>query len=172
MTFIAKIGKDQAIENYHNTLKPLINTRKDLFSPTEYFSEDLYNRMGSLILSRSFHVEEKQETDLHDLDVDPAQALDERNDMHSAGGGVDIDDDDDVNVRGDNDEDEDEDEDEEDVSLVSMVPWADMLNARHGCDNARLFYEKECLNMCSTKNIQQGEQIVRTENNIFKYSLF
>jgi N-lysine methyltransferase SETD6 len=70
-------------------------------------------------------------------------------------------------------------DDEEDPSDVAMVPMADILNARYGCENvcsisvlfsyhfvfnaltqAKLFYEPDVLRMVSTKDIKASEQIV------------
>ncbi|KAG8967720.1 hypothetical protein FRC03_009413 [Tulasnella sp. 419] len=44
-----------------------------------------------------------------------------------------------------------------------MTPMADLLNARYGCNNARLFYEdKKYLRMIATKPIKKGDQIWNT----------
>jgi len=43
-----------------------------------------------------------------------------------------------------------------------MVPMADMLNARIGANNAKLFYEKDYLRMMATKAIPKGQQIWNT----------
>ncbi|KAG9020205.1 hypothetical protein FS842_007516 [Serendipita sp. 407] len=43
-----------------------------------------------------------------------------------------------------------------------MVPMADILNARYGCNNAKLFYEKEHLRMVAVRDISAGEQIWNT----------
>ncbi|GAA6025653.1 hypothetical protein JCM10207_008926 [Rhodosporidiobolus poonsookiae] len=60
-------------------------------------------------------------------------------------------------------EDSDEEEEErEDVADVALVPFADLLNAKSGADNARLFYEPLTLNMMSTKRIAAGDQIWNT----------
>ena len=66
----------------------------------------------------------------------------------------------------------------EGVSDVAMTPMADILNARNGCDNvhlclgdsraimtssqARLFHEKNTLNMVAVRPIKHGEQIWNT----------
>ncbi|KAH0828175.1 hypothetical protein J3R83DRAFT_3877 [Lanmaoa asiatica] len=55
-----------------------------------------------------------------------------------------------------------EDDEEEDPSDVAMVPMADLLNARWGSENARLFYEPFVLRMTATRDIKQGEQIFNT----------
>ncbi|QRV79689.1 RuBisCO LSMT substrate-binding protein [Ceratobasidium sp. AG-Ba] len=58
--------------------------------------------------------------------------------------------------------DSDSDDDEEKVEDVSMVPMADMLNARYGGENAKLFYEPAVLKMVTTKPVSAGEQIWNT----------
>lgn len=51
-------------------------------------------------------------------------------------------------------------EEDEDAALPKgMVPLADMLNADADRCNARLFYEKDCLEMKALKPIQAGEEI-------------
>jgi SET domain-containing protein 6 len=127
--------------------------------------------MGSRILSRSFHVEkwkseheQEPEEDAEDkeeeeenspppdhameidevppipLEVDPSVSFDSHDAAEEDG--------------------EDDEDDGEDVGDVSMVPVADMLNARYGCSQAHLFYEKDELKMITTKPIKVGEQIV------------
>lgn len=152
------------MKDYEEIVKPLVAGRLDIFGSPEYYSEDLYNQMGSLILSRSFHVEdpedegddeegdETKDQDLNEADESNASLLQaaEGMDIHNENG----------HIEEEGDLDEDDEEDREEVKHIAMVPWADMLNARHGCDNARLFYEKESLNMTTTKPIKKGEQIV------------
>ena len=162
MSFTAKIGKEEALKDLHDIIDPLVASRPDVFGSADYYSEDLYNQMGSLILSRSFHVEDPEDEEDEEADestADLTHAADESNtSLLQAAEGMDI-----HNENGHIEEDEelDDNEDvEEEVKFIAMVPWADMLNARHGCDNARLFYEKDCLNMTTTKSITKGEQIV------------
>ena len=85
--------------------------------------------MGSRILSRSFQVEALSTTGSVDSSQTKALAqedaemnLDEPSPPHS----LDV-----------SDEDETED-DEDDPANVAMVPLADMLNARYGCENVRV----------------------------------
>jgi len=78
----------------------------------------------------------------------------------SAGSGMDVDED--PTGAPQHDESEDNDEDVEDPSDVAMVPMADMLNARYGSENAKLFYEETVLRMITTKPIKAGEQIWNT----------
>ena len=81
--------------------------------------------MGSRILSRSFQVEPLSTTDSVDSSQTRAQEDAEMNlDEPSP------------HELNDNDEDETED-DEDDPANVAMVPLADMLNARYGCENVR-----------------------------------
>ncbi|KIO19047.1 hypothetical protein M407DRAFT_152805 [Tulasnella calospora MUT 4182] len=145
-TILKKIGKSEVEADYLEKALPLITRRPDLFPPAviaEQYSLERYHINGSRILSRSFHVEnwtgkdENQESDEgsegpDEMDVDDSKASD------------------------------DEDEEREDTADVGMTPFADMLNARHGCNNARLFYEEQMLKMISTKRILRGEQIWNT----------
>jgi SET domain-containing protein 6 len=150
------------MEDYNNLVKPLVAARPDVFGDASYYSEDRYNRMGSLILSRSFHVEEAGEADGESVDGQE-NADTSAMSLASIKGDASMGDDSDgallVDEGNEGVLDSDDEDDEEDVRHIAMVPWADMLNARHGCDNARLFYEKDCLNMVSTKAIAKGEQI-------------
>lgn len=63
---------------------------------------------------------------------------------------------------------------EEDGCIV-MVPMADMLNHRTGHNNARLFFEKEELQMICIKDVAAGEQLYNTYGDLgnaellFKY---
>jgi SET domain-containing protein 6 len=88
--------------------------------------------MGSRILSRSFQVEscedkhdspsaqgEEDTVDLTLIDVDQDE-VPEGNHITDA-----------------NSVEEDYDDDDEDTSGISMVPMADLLNARYGCNNVR-----------------------------------
>ncbi|KAF2868347.1 hypothetical protein BDV95DRAFT_500806 [Massariosphaeria phaeospora] len=50
-------------------------------------------------------------------------------------------------------------EDEDEALPKGMVPLADMLNADAERNNARLFYEEDCLSMKAIKPIQAGEEI-------------
>jgi len=90
--------------------------------------------MGSRILSRSFQVEALSTTDTVDSNQMRAQEdaemkLDEPP-PHA--------------VNDDNDSDETEDgDDEDDPANVAMVPLADMLNARYGCENVRVYRPRD-----------------------------
>jgi SET domain-containing protein 6 len=50
-------------------------------------------------------------------------------------------------------------EDEDEALPKGMVPLADMLNADADKNNARLFYEENCLSMKALKSISPGEEI-------------
>ncbi|KAI5474151.1 SET domain-containing protein 6 [Pseudohyphozyma bogoriensis] len=124
---LTKIGKDEADEEYANVVVPFLREHKEVFGDVEGegYTLERFHWAGSLILSRSFHVE--------------------------SGAGE------------DSDEEEDEDEEEvEKVEDVAMVPLADHLNAKSGCDNAKLFYEPTTLSMISTDFIPTGSQIFNT----------
>ena len=115
-----KIGRADAEQLYRDRLLPIVQSRPDVFGDAARYTLDLFHRMGSLVLSRSFH----------------AGAVDD--DAASS------------------------DSDEEDPSTVGMVPWADFLNARSGCNNARLFTESDGFRLVATKPIARGEQIWNT----------
>ncbi|GAA5862414.1 hypothetical protein JCM3774_002508 [Rhodotorula dairenensis] len=125
---LSKIGRDEADEIYAETVRPLVEKHAAVFGDADDYSAELFHRMGSLVLSRSFHVDSKPETEEDE----------------------------------DEDSDDEEEEEREDVADVAMVPFADILNAQSGADNARLFYEPTTLNMMSTSHIPAGAQIYNT----------
>jgi len=87
--------------------------------------------MGSRILSRSFRVEALSTTDSVDSSQTRPQEDAEMNlDEPSP------------HALNDNDSDDTED-DEDDTANVTMVPLADMLNARYGCENVRVHRPRE-----------------------------
>ena len=106
-----------------------------------FYSLENYHRMGSRILSRSFYVERWEGEENAKEDGEEISGTME-NDIHSPGKTDSMD----VDTEGEriatNDEDQEEnksegsdDDDIEDPSCVSMLPMADMLNARYGCEN-------------------------------------
>ncbi|CEQ42354.1 SPOSA6832_04163 [Sporobolomyces salmonicolor] len=118
---LGKIGKDEAEQEFEETVVPFIKEHEAVFGKAEDYTLELFHWMGSLVLSRSFHVDHKEEDE------------------------------------GKEDEEEDSDDEEEDeredVADVAMVPFADLLNAKSGCDN---------LNMMATSRIPAGTQIFNT----------
>ncbi|KAH8107781.1 SET domain-containing protein [Cristinia sonorae] len=162
---VDKIGRDDAERDYREKLMPAALSRPDLF-PSEkllkYYTLERYHVMGSRILSRSFTVlkwngmTEDEDAMVADADT-------------SIGSGMDVDMPDtpdepqlDGTELQEDDDEESEDEDMEDPGDVSMVPMADMLNARFESENAKLFYEEHELKMITTKAIKAGEQIWNT----------
>ncbi|GAA5952253.1 hypothetical protein JCM21900_000467 [Sporobolomyces salmonicolor] len=127
---LGKIGKEEAEQEFKETVGPFIKEHEAVLGKAEDYTLELFHWMGSLVLSRSFHVDHKEEEE------------------------------------GKEDEEEDSDDEEEDeredVADVAMVPFADLLNAQSGCDNARLFYEPLTLNMMATSRIPAGTQIFNT----------
>jgi N-lysine methyltransferase SETD6 len=188
--YLDKIGKEQAENDYAAKVVPLLKVRRplsvlvqakltffgglksrtDLFGseyPNPNFSLQAYHIMGSRILSRSFHV---------DTDVEEMSVAEEEEEPSSSVASN-------LSPRRSNSEeiedDEDTDDDNDDPGNVAMVPIADMLNARYGCENvrpsvpienvngncssqAKLFYEQDHLQMVTTRFIPRGEQIVRS----------
>ncbi|KAJ6498807.1 SET domain-containing protein [Mycena sanguinolenta] len=155
---VDKLGKADAEQDYTQKLLPLVQSRPDIFPPETvpiHYTLEIYHVMGSRILSRSFDVEKDESED--DTETDGAANT-------SLGSAMDVDlpQEETESATGDDSEHADEDEEEEESSGVSMVPLADMLNARYGSENAKLFYEKHDLRMVSTKIIKSGEQIWNT----------
>ncbi|KII92655.1 hypothetical protein PLICRDRAFT_103395 [Plicaturopsis crispa FD-325 SS-3] len=160
-SLVGKIGRDDAERDYRETVVPAMQSRPDLFPLTgaDHFSLERYHIMGSRILSRSFQVErwEGEGEDAEDAAANTSG--------HSA---MDVDEEPPSNVShadGDQenvDSDSESEEEGDDPSDVAMVPMADILNARYGSENAKLYYEESELKMVSTKPIAAGEQIWNT----------
>lgn len=161
---VEKLGRADAEKDYKEKLIPAINSRPELFLPRDIhmrYSVEMYHVMGSRILSRSFNVEKwaPDEEEVGDgagdvsmgsgMDVDlpdgapapPTHSSHGTDDLEHEGG---------------------EEEEQEDSSDIAMVPMADILNARYGSENAKLFYEENHLKMISTRPIKGGEQIWNT----------
>ncbi|KAG9220435.1 hypothetical protein CCMSSC00406_0003891 [Pleurotus cornucopiae] len=159
---VEKLGKADAEHEFYKKLLPAVESRKDLFFPHHipvYYTLEKFHIHGSRILSRSFTVDppasgggyyQDEEASVfngssHAMDVDELSP----EATHEDGGDVDADGD-----------------DEGDEGIVSMVPMADMLNARYESENAKLFYEEDELKMVSTKPIKAGEQIFNTYSDL------
>lgn len=169
-----KIGKNEAERDYTEKVVPAIQSRGDIFpadAVPQYYSLQRYHIMGSRILSRSFHVEpwssdEESETDgVVQAVGDSAAPMEIDVEMPSAESGFTVEPGEE-NPENATEEveiaEDEEDDDSENPADVAMVPMADMLNARFGSENAKLFYEKHELKMVSTKFIKAGEQIWNT----------
>lgn len=160
-----KLGREEAEAAYFQIALPFICSHAELFLIggqadrkgdarddqdliARHYSLDKFHVMGSLLLSRAFHL--KGPNASNEGDKDGVQGA-ETNENDSAS-----------NASSSDDNDEDNEEGEEDIEDVSMVPMADMLNARYGCDNARLFYKPYTLEMRATRRIEPGEQIWNT----------
>ncbi|WFD34007.1 Ribosomal lysine N-methyltransferase 4 [Malassezia cuniculi] len=177
-----KIGRDEAEADYNSIVLPYIKQYPQVFvamAPCDagvdaeierYYSVELYHRMGSSILSRSFHVKrDLSHAEPEDADITSAPPEvtvvrnvpdEEKDDEDEEESGeveeIEVDDD---------DEEAAEEAEEEDVADISMVPMADMLNARFESENTRLFYKREVLEMRCTKPIAKGEQLLNTYGN-------
>lgn len=152
-----KIGKQAAEQDYVDKVLPLLHKRSDLFGKqvnkdddSQPFSIQRYHVMGSLILSRSFNVdpagkdveadssddegggEEQQEGDTSMASAKSLFTAGEHGHEEEEGDGA--------------EEDDEEEEEEEGAGHVAMVPFADILNAKSGANNAELSYEQVCLN--------------------------
>lgn len=155
-----KLGKDDAEKDYQTKVLPAlqvhllvyliaislpltrIQSRPDLFPTADhakFYSYELYHIMGSRILSRSFVVErwqseedEDEENEEHPANRSTGSAMDiDEGDADGRAEGSSIQQDE----GGQEDIDEGEEEDGHDSSDTAMVPMADMLNARFGCEN-------------------------------------
>lgn len=105
--------------------------------PNPHFSLEAYHVNGSRILSRSFQVEPPSATDNTDSSQSPPHedvemGADEPSPQALNKNGFDeTEDDEDGGDSGD---------DDDDPANVAMVPLADMLNARYGCENVCVHY--------------------------------
>lgn len=125
-----KIGKSEAEKDYYNKIVPAIKSRPDLFLPEHldrWYTLDRYHVMGSRILSRSFQVEQWDPPDEDGAPLEMDTDDDAQHPSEPAEGHHD-----EVGEEHDGDSD---DEDHGDPDDVAMVPMADMLNARYGCNN-------------------------------------
>jgi len=77
---LTKIGKDEADEEYAEVLRPFVEAYPDVFGASEDYSLELFHWMGSLILSRSFHVESGEAQD-EDEEEDSDDEDEEREDV-------------------------------------------------------------------------------------------
>jgi N-lysine methyltransferase SETD6 len=91
-----------------------MQTHPDIFVPGDiatHYSVHQFHITGSRILSRSFEIEQSDEEDLIESTTNPVP--------------------DDASIIAK----EDQSDQEEDHTEIAMVPIADMLNARFGCEN-------------------------------------
>lgn len=176
-----KIGRMEAEVDYRECVLPYIQQYPDVFlgpdvadvqaGISKWYHVDLYHRMGSLILSRSFHVKRDlnhAEGDEADISSAPAEVAVERamprNDAQDDQVDEEEEEEADIEIQDDED-DEAKEENEEDVRDISMVPMADMLNAKFGSENTRCFYKRDALEMRCTRPIAIGEQLLNTYGN-------
>ena len=129
-----KIGREDAERDYHKKLIPAIHSRQDLFSPNlipTYYSLERYHIHGSQILSRSFQVERWEGEDEGEANTSIQSVGNTSGDMEV---------DEPSHPESEDNEIVEEDSDDEDPSDVAMVPMADMLNAKYGCENVGLLF--------------------------------
>ncbi|WWC85651.1 uncharacterized protein L201_000517 [Kwoniella dendrophila CBS 6074] len=147
-----RIGKEDAEQEYNETLLPIIKAHPELFpESSQHHSLSSFHLHGSRILSRSFTVPLLRFTRL---------ALEPQNNNDNG---------DDESDFSDDDDDEYEEDGEE---IAVMIPFADMLNAAYERDNANLYtnekikkdtpWTKKGFTMKSTKLINKDEQIYNT----------
>ena len=175
---VDKIGQDEAEKDYQECVLPYIQQYPHVFVGTDgenaaqeiaqWYSLAMYHRMGSSILSRSFHVKrdlKHAESDDADIHSNPAEVSVQREMPGEEEGEESVQEIAQGDEEEDDDEEEEEEEDDENVRDISMVPMADMLNARFGSENTRLFYKREVLEMRCTKPVAVGEQMLNTYGN-------
>lgn len=78
---LGKIGRDEAEEEFNEVVKPFVEMYPDVFGPAKGYTLSAFHRMGSLILSRSFHVESGEEKDEDGEDSDDEEEEEEREDV-------------------------------------------------------------------------------------------
>ncbi|KAF9257983.1 SET domain-containing protein [Marasmius fiardii PR-910] len=147
-----KLGKEDAERDYNEKVLPAVRSHPDVFTPeliSVHYTLEQYHIMGSRILSRSFDVERWESEEDGNNTTEAANT--------STASAIDVD-----TPASPERESTPEEEEEEDPIDVSMVPMADLLNARYGSENAKLFHEEKELRMVSTKQIRAGEQIWNT----------
>lgn len=145
-----KIGRDDADEDYRTVVRPYVAQYPQMFlamAPGDvgvdeeierYYSAAMYHRMGSSILSRSFHVKRDlshAEPDDADISSAPAEVTVVRNvpeEEKDDEGETALEE---QEIEVDDDDEAAEEAEEENVADISMVPMADMLNARFESEN-------------------------------------
>ncbi|CAE7009231.1 hypothetical protein CFE70_001701 [Pyrenophora teres f. teres 0-1] len=131
---VGKIGKESADEAFLEQLLPVIEEFADIVFSGDEKAKDKAKEMRS---PKNLELMHKMGSLImaYAFDVEPATPTKEVDEEGFA-------------------------EEEEDAALPKgMVPLADMLNADADRCNARLFYEKDCLEMKALKPIQAGEEI-------------
>lgn len=58
---LGKIGKEEAEEEFETVLKPFVEEHESVLGPKEGYTLEKFHWCGSLVLSRSFHVDAKEE---------------------------------------------------------------------------------------------------------------
>ncbi|KAF8750873.1 Rubisco LSMT substrate-binding [Rhizoctonia solani] len=146
--YLDKIGREEAEKEYIDRLVPLLKSRPDLFLPSYLDTITLWSNFISWAAEfiskfscgrrrgREKGTRRKPQTEVQEGEVENEQEEEKDGDSDS--------------------------EDGEKVEDVAMVPMADMLNARYGGENAKLFYEPHVLKMVTTKAIAAGDQIWNT----------
>ena len=74
---LSKVGRDEADEEFEDTVKAFVKEHEDVFGGADEYTAELFHRMGSLVLSRSFHVDSKDEDEDEDKDSDDEDEDDE-----------------------------------------------------------------------------------------------
>lgn len=62
-TVVHKVGKEEAEKDFEEVVLPFVRKYPDVFGDAGQYTLDLFHHMGSLVLSRSFHVESTEDSD-------------------------------------------------------------------------------------------------------------
>lgn len=168
-----RVGMESTNKLFHDLFEVKVLSWKVLeFSG--FTREDFY-KVGALIMSYSFDVDEEESIEDDDNEVeehedvedvnDEEEQHDESDDEHSDSN------DEDGTAEGEDDLENENDNDlmpssvSDDTYLKSMVPLADTLNADTHLHNASLSYQGNLLVMKATKPIKTGNQIYNTYSN-------
>lgn len=67
---LGKIGKEEAEKDFRNSVLPFVEAHEGVFGSglRERYTVELFHHMGSLVLSRSFHVEAGEQGEESDED--------------------------------------------------------------------------------------------------------
>lgn len=165
-----KIGKKSAEGLFKEKILPIIENHEDVFKGVD-ISVDAFHRIGSLIMSYSFDVNNKGSTS--DASTENDENLNdvkgEADSLENGNGNRKEEEENDSDEENEDEESELIDEeidlesdDEDDFPVKAIVPLADTLNAHSVLHNAHLCQEPVGLVMRSTKAIAKGSQVYNT----------
>lgn len=80
---VDKIGKDEAEKCWSEEIVPLVAQNAEIFGEEREYSLELFHWMGSVVLSRSFHVEDGTESDGEESDDDDDEEEEEEDEQEA-----------------------------------------------------------------------------------------